>query len=368
MLKNTNINMAFLCKICNNNIAVTQKRIKCTVCSQYYHTDCIKPFKDLTTTRAQWKCTLCQEPQIKNTESFPDNISLHSSKPKKQLRMGADVTYQSKSLSRSPSYSSPVNKMDQHILATPEKLGSSDFLLQCESIIDKRLKSAMESIVNELKESLMAEIKKEIFSEFKNLEESHSKLRMEYNALEERYIELESLVLKSETEISDLKAQTNKQQQWSRMANLEIMGLPETKGEALCDIVIKIAKYAGVNLRPEEIEFATRVQPLQQKTGRPKSLVVKLRSRDLKDSILSGLRKCRGIDTTNIGLNGDPRRFFVNEHLTPMNKDLFRKTKTLAAEKAYRFVWVRNCNIFLRKNEECPVLTINSEKDLRKIK
>ncbi|CAH2095130.1 unnamed protein product [Euphydryas editha] len=224
--------MDFLCKICNNNIAVTQKRIKCKHNGNAHR---VKNHK-------------------KNTDSFPiTQVYTEANLKSKYGRVPMLLTYQSKSLSRSPSYSSPTNKTDQHILATPEKLGSPDFLLQCESIIDKRLKSAMESIVNELKAFLMAEIKKEIISEFKNLEESHSKLRMEYSALEETHIELESLVLKSETEISDLKAQTNKQQQWSEMANLEIMGLLEIKGEALRDIVIKIAKYAEVNLRAKEI-------------------------------------------------------------------------------------------------------------------
>lgn len=367
ILVDINTKMVFLCKICNINVAVTQKRIKCTVCSQYYHTDCIKTMKDLTATRAQWKCSSCLEPQNKYALSNTNNSESEVKKTRKQqLDTDENNRPMSTSTSRSPSYSSPVDNAGQP-LVTPEKNSPSEFLVHCESIIEERLKPMVQTIVNQLKQSLMEEIRKELTVEFKSLEDSQNKLRMEYDILEKKYNELESLALKSESELSDLKAQINKQQQWSRMTNIEVMGLPETKGESPINIIVNIAKHAGVNVKPEEIEFANRVQPMQQKSGRPKSLVAKLKSRDLKDSILSGLRKCRGINTSHIGLNGPPRNFFVNEHLTPMNKELFRKTKIRASEKAYKFVWIRNCNIFLRKNEEAPAININSEKDLRKI-
>ncbi|VVD03238.1 unnamed protein product [Leptidea sinapis] len=58
------------------------------------------------------------------------------------------------------------------------------------------------------------------------------------------------------------------------------------------------------------------VQPRQHISGRPKPIVVKLSNRDLKDHILSGLRRKRGIQTADIGISGSSQKFFVNEHLT----------------------------------------------------
>ncbi|KAL4720400.1 hypothetical protein ACJJTC_008224 [Scirpophaga incertulas] len=109
------------------------------------------------------------------------------------------------------------------------------------------------------------------------------------------------------------------------MSNLEIVGLPETTNESPIDLVIKIAKFA------------------------------------------EALRKSKGISTRDLGLSGPAQRFFVNEHLTPENKQLLSAAKSRAKEKAYKYIWVRNCNIFLRKNEVSPVVTIGSKRDLQKI-
>ncbi|XP_050684069.1 uncharacterized protein LOC126978977 [Leptidea sinapis] len=158
-----------------------------------------------------------------------------------------------------------------------------------------------------------------------------------------------------------------KQQQWGRLNNLEIVGLPEKSNESLPDIIRKNALHAGVALTSEQIEFIHRVQPRQHISGRPKPLVVKLSNRDLKDHILSGLRRKRGIQTSDIGISGSSQKFFVNEHLTPVNKNIFNEAKKLALEKGYKFIWIRNCNIFLRRSEQQPVISINSMKDLAKI-
>ncbi|KOB76389.1 Zinc finger DNA binding protein, partial [Operophtera brumata] len=123
------------------------------------------------------------------------------------------------------------------------------------------------------------------------------------------------------------------------MSNIEVIGLPETANESPSELIIKVAKHAGVILLAEQIESAHRVQPMQKVDGRPKPIVAKLRDRILKDQIISGLRKSRGIETRDIGMGGAVRRFYVNEHLTPENKNLLKKAKLRANEKSYKFVW-----------------------------
>ncbi|KAL4720894.1 hypothetical protein ACJJTC_002936 [Scirpophaga incertulas] len=130
------------------------------------------------------------------------------------------------------------------------------------------------------------------------------------------------------------------------MSNIEIVGLPETPNESPVNQAIKIASHAGVQLQPTQVESAYRVQPMKR---------------------VAGLRRTKGISTRDIGLGGTDGKFYVNEHLIPINKQLLNATKANAKAMSYKFVWVRNCNIFLRKNEEAPVIAVNSEKDLQKI-
>ncbi|KOB61932.1 Zinc finger DNA binding protein, partial [Operophtera brumata] len=243
----------------------------------------------------------------------------------------------------------------------------SRIISQIESILESKLNVMKCQFIEELKSTIATEIKKElatISANLQRLEGSHNSLLNNHVNLQKDFDGLRKQVQESDCQISELRVQLNKQQQWVRMSNIEVIGLPETANESPSELIIKVAKHAGVILLAEQIESAHRVQPMQKVDGRPKPIVAKLRDRILKDQIISGLRKSRGIETRDIGMGGAVRRFYVNEHLTPENKNLLKKAKLRANEKSYKFVWVRNCNIFLRMNEASPVVYVQSERDL----
>lgn len=167
--------------------------------------------------------------------------------------------------------------------------------------------------------------------------------------------------------IQELKHEIQQHDQWERVLNLEINGVPETKNEDLLDITIKIAKYAEVDLQPEDIAHTTRIKPRQNNSGHPKSIIVKLKNRLHKDNILANIRKKRGLSTLDISMVGESRRIFVNEHLTVANKILHKKCREIAKSKSYQYVWIKNCKLFVKKNENSPVIYIKNELDLCKI-
>lgn len=167
-------------------------------------------------------------------------------------------------------------------------------------------------------------------------------------------------------ENDDLRNEVNSQHQRERLLNLELVGIPEDKNEIVEDIILHLAKHIGVDLTRENIISANRVSPKVRVQGRPRVIVTKLSSRLLKDNILSASRKRRTL-STDIGIHGDPKTIFVNEHLTPYNKQLLRKVKEAAKHKHYLFIWTKNGRIFVRKGDTFPALQISSEEDLKKI-
>lgn len=349
--------MAGTCEACRLNITVAQKRIKCTRCSSLYHSECIN-FSNDSAPRSQWKCPICVAGQRKggNNSSTP---VCNTAKPVKELS----------SPTASKSQSSPASTM-----ATTVNLASMtnecDIVAKIERILDSKLQTLKNEMIKELRGSLAVEFRKELTAvtdKFERLESSHASLQIEHAALKRDFDSLQKKTLEEVDKITDLQGQLNKQQQWARMSNIEIVGLPETPKESPVDLALKIASHAGVLLQPAQVESVYRVQPMKKIDGRPKPIVVRLQTKMLKDQIISGLRKTKGISTRDIGLAGTNVRFFVNEHLTPYNKQLLNAAKSRAKDKSYKFVWVRNCNIFLRKNEESPVVTIGSEKDIQKI-
>ncbi|KAL4721721.1 hypothetical protein ACJJTC_001702, partial [Scirpophaga incertulas] len=105
----------------------------------------------------------------------------------------------------------------------------------------------------------------------------------------------------------------NSNEQRDRQLNVEVVGIPEDKNEDLMRYIADICKYIGVNIIP-----------------------------------------------------GDPKPIYINEHLTPYNKQLLKKCKEIAMKKEYKYVWTKNGRIYIRKNDTSPAIQIHEEEDLRK--
>lgn len=163
-----------------------------------------------------------------------------------------------------------------------------------------------------------------------------------------------------------LKIEFNTNDQRERLANLEIVGVPEEKNEKLIEIILNISKHIGVELSSTDIVSANRITPKIKVAGRSRIIIAKFNSRLLKDNILSSSRKCR-TTSSDIGLHGDPKPIYINEHLTYYNKQILKKCKDTAKAKEYQYIWTRNGRIFVRKNDTSAALHIKSEEDIKKL-
>ncbi|KAG7301073.1 hypothetical protein JYU34_015459 [Plutella xylostella] len=228
-----------------------------------------------------------------------------------------------------------------------------------------------------------------INDEIKGLKNHFVKLESTLNenmeCLSQKITSLESQVkrlLKIKDEFDDLRKlvngvilDTDKKDQWARRSNIEIIGIPEKKGEDLMAIVRTLAQKCDFNLKPEvDIDFVTRVAARGNIDGedslnrRPKPILIKMQARYRKDDFLALLRKVKNLKASELGYSGCDSTIYANDHLTAKNKQLLRRTKTLAKERGYAICWVRNCVIMVRRSPDSPVIHINSDDDLKKLK
>lgn len=197
--------------------------------------------------------------------------------------------------------------------------------------------------------------------------EQHEDLKKRVGAIESYTTKAPNDLTSLQHEVCQLRRELGRQQQRERLLNIEIVGIPETKNESLSDMIINISKHVGVPLIQDDIVHINRVQPRQSVPGRPKVIVAKFKSRLQKDSIISGLRRTRGVTTKDILIPGEARRIYVNEHLTTQNKHLMKMAKDTAKIKQYQYVWTKNCQIYVRKNDVSPAITIRNEEDIKKM-
>lgn len=168
-------------------------------------------------------------------------------------------------------------------------------------------------------------------------------------------------------DISMLNYKLSEIEQFSRINNVEIQGVPVKQNENIINIIQQIGDYIGVNIEQNKIEFAHRVNT---STNVHKNIVVKFTTRHDKDCFLSASKTKRlttrnnsqGLNVPNISVS-----LYINEHLTQTNKILYKEVRTAAKTKNYKFVWIKNGNIFVRKNETSRITHIKNSEQINNL-
>ena len=162
-------------------------------------------------------------------------------------------------------------------------------------------------------------------------------------------------------EIAGLKAELNSIQQYLRVNNLEIVGLPaandgETEETLLINALNDLDGLEEI-IRPSDIDIS---HPLNSKRKDGKSVhVVRFVSRKTKAMILSA--KKRDANKQFKFRNCD---VFVNEHLSMHNLSLLLPRRKRIT---YKYCWTRGGTVFMRKGDETPIFTISTGDDLDKL-
>lgn len=199
-----------------------------------------------------------------------------------------------------------------------------------------------------------------------SLETSMAHFNVELEKVKTDQVEQAKLidVLKSETEL--LKA-TNRTlsyrlaqiDQHARSSNVEIQCVPENKQENLINTVVQLGKVIKCPINEGQIHYCSRLAKLNNSTPRPRSILVKFNSPRLRDEFLAATSKFNRtnrddkLNTSHLGIGGSKKMaIYVAEHLTHENKCLHAATRSKAKELGYKFVWVRDSRIYMRKNEQ----------------
>ncbi|KAI8433395.1 hypothetical protein MSG28_015435 [Choristoneura fumiferana] len=236
------------------------------------------------------------------------------------------------------------------------------------------LKDEFKSIIDSVFVQMSA-VKEEIRAlseKTKVLEADNVSLRAELarrNTLEDNSGTLQNRIVQLQTEIEE-------RDQWSLLNDLEVSGIPESRGESTMHIILAIAVKLGVALDEREVVHAMRVGPIRpsdeasetSKSSRPRPIVVRLVRRALRDALIKSARVRRGSTTADLGLpDHRPCPFYVNERLTRSNRILLGKARDLGNKLKWRFVWSKDGKVLVRQNENSKVFRIRAECDLGRV-
>ncbi|KAG8278357.1 hypothetical protein J6590_021256 [Homalodisca vitripennis] len=92
---------------------------------------------------------------------------------------------------------------------------------------------------------------------------------------------------------------------------------------------------------------------------------VKLRSK--REDWITKYRQKKTLLANQINQRFPSQRVYINDHLTPENKQLLAKLKIKCREIGYTFAWCRDAKIFARKASGEPVRRITCLEDVERL-
>lgn len=179
---------------------------------------------------------------------------------------------------------------------------------------------------------------------------------------------LEKKVVDLEAENSVLKTEMEELHQYSRKNNVEINGVPEKNGENVLNIVKSIGNLVGVQFETSCIDACHRVRS-HNPDRKNKTIIVRFTSRLMKQNFQAAAKLNKHqLTSSKIGITStSDQQIYVSDHLIPANKALLYKTKNVCREKNFKFVWVNDCKILVRKSETSRIIHIQNVTSLSKI-
>lgn len=106
------------------------------------------------------------------------------------------------------------------------------------------------------------------------------------------------------------------------------------------------------------------MQPAEPANNRTLRYIISFTSAAVRDVFINKKRSQKTIKLTEIFGDNTDGNLYPNEFLRAFTYNLLRETKILAAEKLYKFVWVKKRRIFVRKDNGHECFNIVSESDL----
>jgi len=220
---------------------------------------------------------------------------------------------------------------------------------------EKNVGSSMEKNIEELMKSvtfmsaqfdIISSKLDSVMIELKNIKIENEKIVTENKRLSE--------------EVDILKSKIDEIEQYNLGISVDITGIPKTQNENCKLIVEEIGKKTNTAI---DVIEAYRINSSLSKRS---LIVAKLATLEMRKNLIRNVKSYKL--TTDKMSNGWPKEnIYMNERLTKLRRTLFYQTKVAATTKEYKFVWLSNGDILVRKNENSKIVRIKSSQDINNL-
>lgn len=321
--------MADKCGKCQQDVLLGRDTIKCTECSSDFHLTCAKSegSKKISSRTTSWKCGACTSENASVSSKGDNERDGHST------ILDAIAAFRKENNETIAEFRNENN----------EKWNT----------INTKLDEVKGNIVK-------------VTADVEDAKKQINDLKTENEDVKERIVNFEKLYYEISGEVRIMRIEMNEIQQYSRVDNIIIAGVPVTKGEDFNVLLAKIASLLRLSYNPYHISAAHRL-PLFSEGNRHPPIVVKFTSRAIKNDWVYARKNKRNLMANELNDKFPNTPIYFNEHMTARTREIFNKGRDLVREQKLAYVWVKDGRVLVKKTPKSRTVRVREINDFNHV-
>ena len=170
-----------------------------------------------------------------------------------------------------------------------------------------------------------------------------------------------------EEELQETADQVNELEQYSREQCINVNGVPEKQNENVAQLVLEIARAAGAELSPSDVDAAHRVG--RPRDGKHRAIIVRFVSFTARQRVYDRRRELRDL-TAERGpqsslTTAELKNVFISGSLTKRNEETMYNARQLKKQRKIWGAWTDNGKMKIKLEKNAPTRIIRSTQNLR---
>jgi DNA repair exonuclease SbcCD ATPase subunit len=201
-----------------------------------------------------------------------------------------------------------------------------------------------------------------------NIEKILERTTLLYDNLHQKVDIISAEHNEAKTKIVQLENQMEEMQRAQRATIVEIRSVPETKGEDLRSLLMKVHSVLQIPANLEQVKQVRRI-----KNGQTKLIVAEYQTTQQSMNVIKAVKEYNNshqdkFNTRCIDIEGDAQPVYISESLTPATRKLFYFARDLRKNNGYKHCWTRHGRVFVKETDTAPAILIKSISQIEELK
>jgi len=164
------------------------------------------------------------------------------------------------------------------------------------------------------------------------------------------------------SEVSSLKLKIDNIEQFNLNKYIDITEIPQTTNENCSEIVKQIGLKTNTTINVIETK---RIYINNSKNS--SIIIAKLETTEIKRTLIRNSNIFKLSANNILSTWANEIELYVNERLTKDRRTIFGQARRTGKDKQFKFIWVSNGDILIKKNESSKTSRISIQQDLEKL-